>query len=250
MSSSDTEESSMDVDEFIITEQLVRTEYFDLKLPRKICQNKHITSAADRLMLSDHQLTVIISAVIKAGNGDLGDFNISRQTTRRSRIANRQRISEEIIDNFRENPPGFATLHWDSKLIKDYLGSAHEQLEVIVLGAPEYIEGKLLGAPFLSDATGKSQAEASYELLELWQLVPNIVGLVFDTTASNTGTTKGAAGLFEQKLEKKLFYSACRHHILEIIIGAVWKTLFGTSMGPQNEIFGKFKEKLEYSRSR
>ena len=54
------------------------------------------------------------------------------------------------------------------------------------------------------DSTGKSQANASYDLLEVWELTDNVVALVFDMTASNSGVNKGAAILLEQQLGKKL----------------------------------------------
>ena len=54
------------------------------------------------------------------------------------------------------------------------------------------------------------------ELIKTWGLTDNIVVLVFDTTASNSGINIGAAKLIEEKLDKKLFYLACRHHISEV----------------------------------
>jgi hypothetical protein len=218
-----------------------RNEFITLCFPRKIMECEAITSAADRLKLSDNQTTMMVAAVIKAGKGDLNAFDISRQTTRRSRIANRQKIAEEVIDSIKENPPRFAALHWDGKLISDPLGVAGERLAVLVSGAPQYNEGKLLGIPTLADSTGQAQADASYDLLEVWDIVPSVVALVFDTTASNSGIKRGAAKLLESKIGKKLLYLACRHHILELSVGAVWKLLFGKVIGPDNKMFGAFK---------
>ena len=53
-----------------------RSEFVTIHLPRKVMECKVITSAVDRLTLSDSQTTVIISAVIKAGNGNFDDFDI------------------------------------------------------------------------------------------------------------------------------------------------------------------------------
>ena len=91
------------------------------------------------------------------------------------------------------------------------------------------------------DSTGKSRADASYDLLDVWRLTDNIAALVLDTTASNSGIRKGAATLLEHRIGRKLFYLACRHHILEIVVGAVWKLLFGKVLGPENELFARFK---------
>jgi hypothetical protein len=65
------------------------------------------------------------------------------------------------------------------------------------------------------------------EDLEEWDLKANIVAQVFDTTACNTGVRSGAATLLEDcKSMKTLLWLACRHHILELILGAFWSSLF------------------------
>ena len=39
-----------------------------------------------------------------------------------------------------------------------------------------------------------------------------------------------------------MVYRACRHHVYELIIGAVRKSLFGaTTTGPENRLFEHFK---------
>ena len=218
-----------------------QSELVTLHLPKRIMQCEEITSAADRLKLSDNKTTMIVSAVIKATGGNLDDFDISRSTSRRSRMLNRQRIAESVIDNMRLNPTQFGALHWDGKLLKDILVMQHEQLAVLVSGAPEYSEGKLLGVPVLVDSKGEAQANATLDLLEAWDLSDNVVALVFDTTASNCGIHNGAAKLIEENLGRKLLYLACRYHIFEIFVGAVWKKLFGNIFGPENKFFAEFK---------
>ena len=49
------------------------------------------------------------------------------------------------------------------------------------------MDGKILGVQELEHATGKAQAQASFEMLQLWQLEDEVRALVFDTTASNSG---------------------------------------------------------------
>ena len=43
-----------------------------------------------------------------------------------------------------------------------------------------------------------------------------IIGMSWDTTASNTGRKKGAATYFESRLRRAIFWLACRHHIGEL----------------------------------
>lgn len=227
--------------DFNIDERCGKHNSVTLNFPRKIMQCEQITEAGDRLKLSDNQVTMIVSSVLKAAGGDLDQFDISRSTTRRNRMANRLKLADSVIDKVRENPPRFCALHWDGKLLADMRGESCERLAVLISGAPNYTEGKLLGVPSLTDSTGKSQADASYDLLNVWGLVDNIIALVFDTTASNTAVKKGAAKLLEEKIGRKLLLLACRHHVDEVIIGGVWKLLFGKTVGPENQLFLKFK---------
>lgn len=205
---------------------------------------EEICNIADRLSLSDNQLTATVASVLKAGGADLNDFILSRSTTHRKRILSRYKISQRQMAKFRQNPPKFATLHWDSKMLKDVLGSdpgsSTETLAVLVSGEAPYQEGKLLGIPTIENSSGLSQAKASLDLLIAWDMTDNIRALVFDTTSSNSGIQRGASKLLEDMLNRKVFYLACRHHILEIIVGAVWEKLFGKVKSPENPLFKEF----------
>ena len=68
--------------------------------------------------------------------------------------------------------------------------------------------------------------------------------LVFDTTAANTGVIKGAATIIEVKLGTdigKLLWCACRHHIPELCLKAVWVHLFGATRSKDKEDLVEFK---------
>jgi len=77
-----------------------------------------------------------------------------------------------------------------------------------------------------------------------WEVFEDVIGTSFDTTASNTGSTSGACVLLEQKLQRKLLYFACRHHIHELIIGGVFTALFGPSQSPNIALFKQFQRFL------
>ena len=94
----------------------------------------------------------------------------------------------------------------------------------------------------LEQASGKAQAEATFEVLDLWELIDNVTSLVLDTTASNSGWRCGAAKLLEGLMGKRLFYHACRHHIYELVIKSVYQQIFGSATtGPENVLFKEFK---------
>ena len=134
----------------------------------------------------------MVSAVLKVEGAGFDDFIIPVSTTRRNRINTRHNFCQSYINDSKENSPDYWTLHWDGKLHRDVFGETYpvESLAVLVSGAPKYEEGKLLGVPFIESFTGIRQCNATLELIETWGLTDNIVGLVFDTTASNSSISK------------------------------------------------------------
>ena len=114
-------------------------------------------------------------------------------------------------------------------------------MAVLVGVAPIYVEGKLLGIPEIMNGTGLVQAETSFDLIKDWELNKSIISMVFDTTASNSGWKNGASVSLEKKLNSKLFYLPCRHHIFEIILSSIREHLFGPTTGPTNIEFLKLK---------
>jgi len=74
--------------------------------------------------------------------------------------------------------------------------------------------------------------------------VDKVVGVVFDTTSTNTGCHKGCCTLLEQKerLGKELLWCACRHHVYELVLEAVGTELLGESKDPRLPFFGKLAD--------
>jgi hypothetical protein len=64
----------------------------------------------------------------------------------------------------------------------------------------------------MPNSTGSSQHDAVVNLLKEWKAIDNVIGLVFDTTASNTGRIKGSATAIQKKMGRSLLWLACRHH--------------------------------------
>ena len=118
-------------------------------------------------------------------------------------------------------------------------GKAVERVVVLVNG--QGVE-TLLGIPRIDWSTGEAQADACLELVMSWKIKEEIVGLVFDTTASNTGLHNGACVRIEKALEKQLAMFACRHHILEIVLSDVFRSVFGQAGGPEVGLFKRFQK--------
>ncbi|KAG0721942.1 hypothetical protein GWK47_045420 [Chionoecetes opilio] len=66
--------------------------------------------------------------------------------------------------------------------------------------------------------TGTAQGEAVLKAISEAQLQTRVQGLVFDTTASNTGLYEGACVKIQEGLGRELIWVACRHHVLEVVI--------------------------------
>ncbi|KAK3916748.1 Alanine racemase, catabolic [Frankliniella fusca] len=101
---------------------------------------------------------------------------------------------------------------------------------------------QLLGAPELSHGSGECIAAAVVGLLKEWELEDRVMGLVFDTTSSNSGRWGGACALIQQKLSKDLLELACRHHIYELLLWAVFDQLLGSSKTP-DFMYGDYLKK-------
>jgi hypothetical protein len=115
-----------------------------------------------------------------------------------------------------------------------------ERLVVVAVDLKSGTE-QLLGILKLADGTGKSQAEAVLSLAREWDLAHRVVGLSFDTTASNTSPSKGACVLIELGLGRKLLRLACRHHVLELPVKGGFEALIGPSQSPDIPLFTRFK---------
>jgi hypothetical protein len=94
-------------------------------------------------------------------------------------------------------------------------------------------------------SSGESMAKACLVALEEWNMKTKVQGLVFDTTASNTGLHRGACTLLEKALGTNLVWIACRHHIYEVVLSDVFSTAFGSSSGPEVGLFIRFQNKWE-----
>lgn len=150
-------------------------------------------------------------------------------------------LKKNIKTNF--TAPKNCVLHWDSKIMTDQDKVVFDRLAVLVSVVPGFKEGKPLSVPAILDGTSQSQANKVFEKIEERGLSENISDLCFDTTASNTGWKDGVYVHLENHLKRKLLFLACRHHVFELLEGAAWKSVFGSSMSPDYAEFKQFQEK-------
>ena len=148
-------------------------------------------------------------------------------------------IAAEIKESFAPEVP--LTLHWDGKLMPDLTGrKLVDRLPIVVSG-----EGseKILSVPKLPDEKAENTAAVINDVLTDWRLKNRICALSFDTTVVNTGAKSGVCVRMERCLGKQLIYLPCRHHIHEILLGAVFSFLMpDRSRGHDITLFVNFRE--------
>ena len=145
---------------------------------------------ADCLNLSLNQETGITAALLKSSGVYLDSVAISKTSCQRYRKENRAIMKDEIKSSFLASE--FCVLHWDGKVMEDPHKKRSDRLAILISGTPGYEQGKLLGVPEIVDSTGSSKTTAIFSLVQQSDLADNIVGLSFDTTASNSGWQNGA----------------------------------------------------------
>ena len=62
-------------------------------------------------------------------------------------------------------------------------------------------------------------------------------GCVFDTTTSMTGIWSGEITRVELWIDREFLWPACRHHVFELTLRAVWAVLFEKSNNPERDNF-------------
>lgn len=201
---------------------------------------ERLISVLDKCKLSDREAIHVISSVADALGYELNDSVFNRTSLQRSRRELRKKKVEKIRNEFKNLDLKAAVVHWDGKLLP--MLTTHETVDRLPIVISNGDVEQILHVPALESGTGKAQATAVYHVLCDWGLEGTVQACCFDTTATNTGEVNGACVLLEQLLERKLLYLPCRHHILEIILRAVFELKVPGTSGPNVAIFKRFQE--------
>jgi hypothetical protein len=212
------------------------------KRGRKRIVTPQLAATLDRTKISDRKAMFVISETAKSLGHNVEDLALNRDSIRRQRMKHRLQQSETLKADFQGNVP--LVVHWDGKLIPDLTTKEHvDRLPVIVSGKGV---SQLLTVAKLASGSGEAQAEAVHTTLEDWDIKSSVRAMCFDTTSSNTGRIAGACVLLEQKLGKELLSLACRHHIMELIIKAVFQVCLGATSSPEVPLFKRFQQYWEF----
>ncbi|KAK2716028.1 hypothetical protein QYM36_010560, partial [Artemia franciscana] len=183
------------------------------KRGRKAVVTPELAAALDRTKVSDRKAVFVIAETAKRLGMTIDQLALNRDSVRRLRAKHRIHSSASIRAKFQSDV--LLVVHWDGKLIPDLIGKRR---------------------------TGEAQASAVFGAIEDWGIPGNIRAMCFDTTSSNTGRISGACVLLEQKLGKELLSLACRHHIMELVIGAAFRVCMGSTSSPKVPLFKRFQD--------
>jgi hypothetical protein len=185
---------------------------------------------------------MIIASVVNEVGCSTSAAVLSKSTLHRQRQLRRREAAERIKADFCASK---SVVHWDGKLLPDVTGDDTSHVDRLPVLISSLTDGstKLLGVPKLCSGSGQAAADAVHELLISWQSESLIIGMCFDTTASNTGRVNGACTLLEAAIGRPLLWMACRHHMLEVLLSDAHNVCFGPSTGPEILFFKRFRDK-------
>lgn len=222
---------------------------FCLLQRKKVCPSpkirpldQTIISTWDREKLSVRQASTSFIAAAKSLGHDVSKISVSPSTVHRARSINRSQMAKKIEESLFQNPPHLV-LHWDSKLLRSVAQGRVKALEdrVAVLVTGKNFE-HLLGVPVAQEGTGEQMAEVVIQEVDRFELHDHIIGISFDTTASNTGMIQGACTRIEREFGKTLLWLACHHHTHELLLKGVFEVCYRVpSSGPDIKIFKTFQ---------
>jgi hypothetical protein len=212
-------------------------------IPHNILKSTKLVSLATRMKISPAQQAVFTQAFIEESGGNGQKVSASYATADRARRSVNSQIATAIYKRW--VPPQFASVHWDSKLMKN--PETHVLEERLTVSVGDKNETKLLGVPAYLPGSykkaGDKIAEATVKLLQDWNCEQSVVNMTFDTTASNTGQISAACITLQLKLGRALLWSACRHHVGEIILTHVFNDLnVEASKAPECMLFLRFQK--------
>ena len=154
---------------------------------------------------------MIAASVANSMNINIDETNIGKSAAHAHAKKKRVKIAKSIKGKFKK--PRRGILHWDGKILKVKGSKSSNRVAFYITGATYKKEKKLLGCPETEDGTEAAEAKVVTDLLTEWELKPEICGMVFDTTSSNTGAEIGACKLVEDWLERPILWCGCRRHV-------------------------------------
>ena len=190
--------------------------------------------------MTSSQVIGFIASVVNHGGGNVDDITLSKSSCLRQRAAARSQKSKQIKESF--SCEDVCQVNFDSKLVKELEGHRLGKVNRLAVTLQQESGTKILKLAKTEDSTGETEAASVTETLEDWNVTSKVIAVGFDTTTSNTGVNKGVCIRLQKSLKTPLLWMACRHHVLELILGKAFSELFGESSGPEIPLFKKLQD--------
>ena len=190
-----------------------------IEVPRNIVQV--LAPTCSRYKVSHTALSSILLQTVSVGGGDINSLPLSRRQVERNSKVSVEEYASEVREAFvLEAKSKLFVCHFDGKQLADYTDGVKRTKErmTVVVSSPDLEHPHVLGSIALGGQTGEEIADGVLSLWEEYQICDRIIGLSFDTTASNTGPSRGACVRLERELGKGLLWLACRRHVMELHI--------------------------------
>ena len=168
-----------------------------------------VAAVLDRTGTSIRKSTMITASVLNEAGYAASSVVLSKSIFHRQRQKRRQEASEQIKEDYMSRLSK-SVVHWDGKLLPDATDQSGkvDRLPIILTSLNDGTT-KLLGVPKLSSSSGRNITNVVIEEMKSWHCDNYVIGMCFDTTASNTGKTNSACKLLETACERNLLWLAC-----------------------------------------
>ena len=219
-----------------------------LCVPRDIL--KLTAPTAVRLGISSGGHSAVLASFLVASGADIDEFSLSQSTAHRYRMEAIQEVHTETREEFRQQAvenDWFLTLHLDGKMLEDTIGpersrvvNKRERLNV-TLTTPMLESSVFVASKICENGSGQEAAAQSCEAVEELGVMDQVWALGYDTTASNSSPTVGAAALIEEHRGCQLLKCPCRMHILDLFGKNLSVIVSGQrSTGPSYPLFVRY----------
>ena len=208
----------------------------------KIAVMTKISLTCDARNISIRDRTVVAASVANALGVDIDQTDISKSTAWRNGQKIRLEKAKEIMDTY--VCPDRVVVHWDGKTLtlRGHINSI--RVCIYLSGVDAEKTRKLLGIPETSSGKGVDEFEIVKEHLIKWHVKKQLVGMVFDTTASNTGEHSGACRYLEAWVDSPILWLACRRHVAELHLGSAVKHIMGVTKDPGVAMYRRLRDQF------
>ena len=161
-----------------------------------------------------------------------------------------EEVYQETRESFRDQAvqeDWVLTLHLDGVQVEDSIGPERSRLSQkrerlnVTLTSPMMDAQIFVASQICQDGTGQEAATQSCQAVEELGVMEQVWNACYDTTASNSSTTVGAAALIEIHRGCQLLKSPCRNHVLDLFGKTLSVVVSGQrTTGPQYTLFVRY----------